>query len=166
MPEIKSQVIAGVKWSLLAKTASQIFSWAATFFVIRILSPEDFGIIELATAIISLATALGISGFSDVLVQKKRHDKVLCNQVFTVSLAVNLILFIAIFSSAGFVARWFAAPNLEAVIQLLSINILTIALTIVPSGILKREMKFKSLSVIEMISALCNAVVSLTLDKF
>lgn len=162
MSTIKSQVVSGVKWSLFAKGASQLFSWISTFFVIRILTPNDFGIIELATAIISLAMALGISGFSDVIVQKKEHDTKLCNQVFTISLLVNLLLFIIIFSSAGAVAQWFDAPNLEQVVQLLSVNVLTIAFTVVPSGILKRDMKFKPLSLIQLVMALSNAAISLT----
>ena len=163
MPDVKTQVIRGMKWSLYAKLIAQIFSWVVTFVVIRILVPEDYGIIEIATAMISLGIALGVSGFSDVIVQKKTHDKQLCAQVLTIAVVFNTSLFLFLFFSASAIAQWYKTPELTLVIQALSINILLVSLTIVPAGILKREMNFKTLSICQLIQAMTNSTVTLTL---
>lgn len=163
MPNVKNQVLTGIKWSLFGKLVAQIFSWIVTFTVIRILTPEDYGIIELATAMISLGVALGVSGFSDVLVQKKTHDSLLCSQVLTVAALFNVSLFLLLFFTAPHVAQWYQIPALTSVIQVLSINILLISLTVVPAGILKREMNFKKLALLQMCQAITNSITTLIL---
>lgn len=163
MSNIKSQVVTGIKWSLFAKFAAQVFSWIVTFVVIRILQPEDYGIIEIATAMISLGIALGVSGFSDVLVQKKEHDDRLCAQVLTIAVAFNTMLFLVLFLSAESFAQWYDTPELSQVIKVLSVNILLVSLTVVPAGMLKRDMNFKRLSIIQLIQAATNSIVTLIL---
>lgn len=163
MSDVKGQVVSGVKWSLFGKLVSQLFSWVVTFIVIRILTPNDYGIIELSTALITLGIALGVSGFSDVIVQKKQHDTKLCAQVFTLAIGFNGALFLLIFSSAGAVANWYDSPQLADVIRLLSLNILLLSFSVVPAGILKREMNFKRLSLIQMVQAFVNSLTTLTL---
>ncbi|KGJ95950.1 lipopolysaccharide biosynthesis protein [Thalassotalea sp. ND16A] len=163
MLDIKSRVVSGVKWSLSAKLFAQIFSWVVTFTIIRILTPEDYGIIEISTAMIGLAVALGVSGLSDVLVQKKEQDDKLYSQVLTLAFTVNILLVLILLLTADLIANWFAIPQLENIIKVLSFNVFLISFTIVPEGILKREMNFKRLSLIQLVKAVTNSVTSLIL---
>ncbi|NQY62270.1 MAG: lipopolysaccharide biosynthesis protein [Alteromonadaceae bacterium] len=163
MTIVKMQVISGIKWSMFAKIISQIFSWIVTFVVIRILMPEDYGIIELATAMVSLGLVLGMSGFSDVIVQRKDKDPQLYAQVFTLALSLNFLLFLILFLSADSIADWYNAPNLGLVIKFLSVNLLFVSLKVVPAGILKREMDFKKLSLIQLTVGLLSSALTLTL---
>jgi len=163
MSDVKSQVVSGVKWSLFGKLISQVFSWVVTFTVIRILTPEDYGIIELSGAMITLGIALGVSGFSDVIVQKKPEDKNLCAQVLTLAIIFNGLLFIFFYFSASSIANWYNSPQLTDVIRLLSVNILLISFSVVPAGLLKKSMDFKKLSLIQMTQAIINSITTLIL---
>ena len=112
---------------------------------------------------VSLGIALGVSGFSDVIVQKKTDDKQFCAQVLTIAVVFNSILFVLLFLTANAVAQWYNTPELALVIQALSFNILLVSFTIVPAGILKREMNFKTLSILQFIQGMTNSIVTLSL---
>ena len=43
------EVSSSIRWMAGMRVASQIFTWAATLIVIRLLSPEDYGLMELAS---------------------------------------------------------------------------------------------------------------------
>ena len=41
---LEQQAVKSVFWVGIAKTAGQVLSWAVTFLLIRILSPDDYGL--------------------------------------------------------------------------------------------------------------------------
>ena len=41
---IERQAISALKWSAISKIVSQLVTWAVTIVVIRLLTPDDFGL--------------------------------------------------------------------------------------------------------------------------
>src|SRR5689334_118598 len=52
----RSRVLSAVRWSAGAKLASQSLSWVITIVVIRLLRPEDYGLMAMATIFVGLLT--------------------------------------------------------------------------------------------------------------
>ena len=66
---IKQQVLHSLKWVALGKVFTQIIRWAMTFWVIRLLLPEDYGVVAMAD-IVSGLLALLIGGiFTPAIIQ-------------------------------------------------------------------------------------------------
>ena len=82
-------MLSGLKWSVLAKLIVQLISWAATFFVIRLLSPEDYGLVEISSVAFSMVNLLTVNGFVSALVKTQDKSPQRANQVFTISLIIN-----------------------------------------------------------------------------
>ena len=54
---LRNQVLAGLKWTVLGRLASQMVTWAITIYVIRLLSPEDYGLMALAIPCLFVVTS-------------------------------------------------------------------------------------------------------------
>jgi len=50
---LRSQALSGLRWSASVRLASQVFTWAITLVVIRLLTPADYGLLAMATVFVS-----------------------------------------------------------------------------------------------------------------
>jgi hypothetical protein len=48
---IKLELLSGLKWVAMGRLFTQLISWSMTFFVLRLLSPSDYGLVALSGAI-------------------------------------------------------------------------------------------------------------------
>jgi len=161
--DIKTKTISGLKWSAFSKLLAQLFTWASTLIVIRILTPEEYGLMALATILISFLTLLYEMGLGSAIVQAKKISKDDLKNIFGFVLLINLILCLASIVLAYPIAGFFNEPQLVIFIQVLSVKFILIAFSIIPSSLLLREMNFKSKSLIDLIATISGSIITLTL---
>src|SRR5438034_8879255 len=51
-------LLGGLAWTAASKWSAQVFSWGSTVIVVRLLSPQDFGVVGMATVFLGLLTVL------------------------------------------------------------------------------------------------------------
>lgn len=73
--DLSKKVVSSLKWVAAAKTLGQIITWAITIYVIRLLEPEDYGILALAMAVMGLINLINEMGLGSAIVQKTEIDK-------------------------------------------------------------------------------------------
>ena len=61
---IGKEVSSSIRWMAGMRVISQIFTWVATLLVIRLLSPEDYGLMALAAVVIGLLDILDDMGLA------------------------------------------------------------------------------------------------------
>src|SRR5215471_2234664 len=59
---LDGKLIHGLAWTGGVKWSTQIVAWAATLFVARVLSPDDYGLVGMATVYLGLITMLSEFG--------------------------------------------------------------------------------------------------------
>jgi teichuronic acid exporter len=161
MSELKKQVISGVKWSAFAKLATQMFSWLSTFFVIRILTPDDYGLIAIASVFITFVTLFTTNGLISALVRQQSKDQRNSNLIFTFSVLANLFFSILLFLLAQSISDWYSSPQLTYVLwTMAAINIIT-SFDVVPTAHLQIDMKFKEKALVESAAGVAGAAVAL-----
>src|SRR5688572_16284835 len=72
MPErtLRQRVLDGLYWLTAVKVLSQAISWAVTIYVIRILSPNDYGLMAMAGVFLSFILLFNEVGLGAAIVQK------------------------------------------------------------------------------------------------
>ena len=75
---IKSQLFSGVFYTALAKYSGVLISLVVAGILARLLSPDDFGIVAVATVIIAFFNLLTDMGVSPAIVQHKSLTKMIC----------------------------------------------------------------------------------------
>ena len=66
---LRQTIVTAVGWSVAIRLFVQIITWAMTLVVIRILSPDDYGLMAVAQIFVNFMLGFGSLGFGDALVQ-------------------------------------------------------------------------------------------------
>lgn len=157
------------------KTASSIFwvvfekfgySFLNLLFLIvfaRLLSPEDFGVISSVIIIVSISSIMVEAGFGAALVKEKDISLADYSTVFLFNLFASVFLYLIAFSFADEISNFYNKPEIALVIKTLSTIFIFNALVLVQRVHLIRELKFKLLSKVSILSFFSSSVVSVLL---
>jgi len=147
----------------IARFSTQLISWASTIVVMRLLSPDDYGLMAMAVIFISLCQMINELGLGAAIVQKKELTAEQLKQVFGLVLLLNGFLFILLLAGSPLIAGFFDEPKLTRVIPVLALQFIFIAFSVIPGARLTRKMDFRSKSIVGIVSALSNCAVTFTL---
>src|SRR4029079_9649383 len=83
-------------WSAHSRFIGQLISWSLTLVVIRLLEPEDYGLIAMATLLISLLYLVNDVGLDGVLIQSRPLDETMRQQILAAVVIANLTILIGL----------------------------------------------------------------------
>ena len=159
---IRDKAITALRWRVSAQVGSQVIIGLSGLLMIRLLLPGDFGLMAAATLLVSLARLTSEMGLGAALVQRPSVETPLLRQIFGAILLWNILLVAMLFVAAPHAARWFAFPELTAVIRVLALKLVIDLFATVPAGLLARRIDFRDLSVIDLWAAAAAAVTGIT----
>ena len=140
--------IKGVAWTGAAKWSIQIFTWAMTIVIARLLTPYDYGIVAMAgvyIGLLDLITEFGI-GRSIVMLSDLSENQIA--QINALSVFLGMAGFLISCLVALPLGWFFDAPALPSVVAVMSLGFIINSFQTVPSALLQKEHRFKALSVI------------------
>lgn len=160
---LSQKVITAIKWSTGLKFIGQIFTWAMTIIVIRLLSPEDYGLMAISVLFVSFLMMINEMGLGAVLVQANDLDKKKVQRIFGLIFTINSVFFIVMYLSAPAIAVFFDDVRLTDIIRILSLQFLISIFEVVPESQLDRELNFKAKSIAQLVANITGGVVTLSL---
>ncbi len=166
MSNLKSQVMGGLAWSVVSKFVTQVFSWVSTFFVIRLLTPEDYGVMAIAAVFFMLVTMFTTGGFSSAVVNEQKRCSRTSNLIFSLSLIVNIVLTSIIVLSASFIADWYNNEDLVMVLWTMAAINPVNSFIVIPAAHLQMEMRFKEKAVVESVAGILGAITAIALAYY
>lgn len=161
--EIKQKVLSALKWRTIGTAAFQLISWATTLIVIRLLAPEDYGLMAMAGIFSGICSALASMGLGSAIVYIDKASDYLMRQIFGFILGINLLLVILLIFLAPHVASYFEEPVIEYIMYAQSLNYFVAAFSIVPNALLLKELNFKSKTIIDFCSGVFTSILTVTL---
>ena len=155
---IKTRVLSALRWTAGARTSAQVINWASTIVVIRILGPEDYGLMAMSQVLFFILVGFSQVGLGAALVQAERITKADLKQVFGFLLALNVALSAIQFLSAPLVARAFGEPGIEPLMRTLAVLFLVQPFVVIPSNLLGRDIDYKRRSLVELAASVVAAL--------
>ena len=155
---IKEKLIKGTLWNTIEKVAIKSASFVIGIILARLLSPEDYGLIGMLMIFISLSSIFIESGFAKALIQKQDRTDIDFSTTFYFNLGVSLLLYLALYITAPYIASFYNFPILSPLLRVLSINIIIASINIVQRAKLMIEMDFKSLAKINFLGTLVGGI--------
>jgi len=160
---LREKVLSGLYWSAGLRFLGQLLTWVITIVVMRLLSPQDYGLMGMAGTFIVFLAMVNELGLGAALIQKIEIDENMMSQIFGLLLTVNICLFLLCLSSAPLVASFFEEKRLVPLVRLISIHFIMASFAIIPQSILDRDMRFREKSIVELISAIAGSLATLLL---
>lgn len=160
---LRSQALAGFRWTASVRLASQLITWAITLMVIRLLSPADYGLLAMATVFVSFLTMFSELGLGAAVVQKADVDEQLLRRVFGVVLAIHFSLAALLALAAPLIASFYGEPRVIPVIRVLSLQFVLAGFAVIPDAQLQRKMEFRNRSLLDLSNAVLASLTTLAL---
>jgi PST family polysaccharide transporter len=144
----------GVFWVGFFRWSAQLLSWAVTLLVIRILSPEDYGILGMTTFFIGIMTVLAEFGLGSAILAVPAITRPMARQLNSVALGVGLGTFILLALAAWPISVYFRVQVLVPVVLVMGLGLVVDTLRTVPVALLSRELHYRSASSVDFVRAI------------
>lgn len=159
----RKKVLTSLAWKLLERLGSQGIAFIVQIILARMLIPSDYGILALITVFIVFANVFVQSGLNTALIQKKDADETDFSTVFYLSLFIAAILYIVLFISAPFIARFYNNDSLSDMLRVLSITLFFGAFNSIQIAKVARELNYKVLMGCSISAIIISGIIGVTL---
>lgn len=143
--------------SVAARAINALIQVAAVIFLARLLSPEDYGLVAMVTAVTGFAPLFVDLGTRDAIVQRPQISKEEISALFWVTLGIGVVFSGLVASAGPWIARLYGEPRLTQIALISSLAFVTSALSCQHYALLRRAMMFQNIAVLEVISNLLAA---------
>jgi O-antigen/teichoic acid export membrane protein len=128
-----------VLWRSGSQIVAQAIQWAATFLVIRLLAPEDYGLFAMTQVVIVLLNMLDGFGLASGLIQQREITNRDVRQLFGMLVLLNGGLAIAQFALAPIAAAYYGQPIIGSMLRIQALLHLTTPFIALPYALLSRR---------------------------
>lgn len=160
---IRNKTRKSLYWNVSMKLPYEVFRFATSIIVARILEPKDFGIVSIATMLIYYSNTITNFGFNQALVQRKDLSERHINSVFTFDLAVSMFLASFFYIFAPSISDFFHSPESKDVIRVLSVIFVLTSLHDLPYTLLKRRIDFKTIAMVDTVKEISMSLLTVVL---
>jgi O-antigen/teichoic acid export membrane protein len=158
---LTDRVRGAVLWRSGSQIVAQLVMWAATFLVIRLLDPSDYGLFAMTQAILMLLNLMNGYGFANALVRRKSISPREIRQVFGMLILLNLGLALAQIALAPLAAAYFRQPMVVDLLRVQALLYLATPFIALPQALLARRMNFARQAQVHLVSAVLSAATAL-----
>lgn len=159
---LKNKVLTGVKWVALANIFRQVLSLVSVVILAKLLSPDDFGIYAILVVFIGFLGIFSDMGTSSALIHIEKPSKSLLSSVFYFNLFIGFILSLFLILFSAQIAAFFENTQLIDMLRIISLNFIIVSFGVVQKALLRKNMDFKQLSMIESFSILIGTIVGIS----
>lgn len=146
-------LVSGIAWTASLKWLTQALSWASTIVVARLLTPDDYGLVGMASVYVGLVQLVNEFGLGAVIVQRRdiTADQVARLGGVSVLFGVAFCLLSILFAPA--IAAFYGTPAVRWVVVALSTTFLTTAFQVAPRALMQRDLRYPRLAILDGIEA-------------
>jgi O-antigen/teichoic acid export membrane protein len=149
---LRRRAFHGIAWTGGGVAAEMAFQAAVIMILARLLVPADFGIVSIALVATGFVGIFGEFGLIPALIQRERLEPAHLRTAFTGSLAFAVLIGAALWIASPWVARFFGIPAVASMMCALALAPCLRAWASVPSAMLQRAMRFRDISLANVVS--------------
>ena len=150
-------------WVFIEKGAVMTIQFVTLLILSRLLSPQEYGIYGIMLIFISISDLLVDSGFGGAIIQKKNVTQIDIDTLFVTNTGIAACLYVVLFLIAGLVQRFYGVENLSSYLRVLGLSIVFFSFSIVPNSMMMKELRFRKIAIITVISTFLSSVIAIIL---
>jgi len=161
--ELRTKLISGAKWAALVRFASQVISWGVTLAMVRLLTPQDYGLNAMIEVPLELLFLFSTLGLDVAIIHFGKRDPEQLASAFGLVLLVNISFFLVLLLSASEIAAYFREPRLTTLIQVACVVFVLVPFRVIPNALLDMALDFKLKSQVELAASIISSMVALAM---
>jgi O-antigen/teichoic acid export membrane protein len=160
---LRQKAAKGIVWSVIQKWGREAVSFLSFVALSRLLAPEAFGLVALASVFTAFVQIFLDQGLSAAIVQRADLEREHLDTAFWISVLTGILLTAGSIAGSGLVAAFFQEPRLASVLRWLSVSFILGALSSTQIAILQRELAFKSLAARSLVATIVGGIVGVSM---
>ncbi|MDB5412176.1 MAG: putative polysaccharide biosynthesis protein [Rubritepida sp.] len=153
----------GAGWVIAWRMATRLMGLVSTLILVRLMAPEEFGLVALAAAFaVALDVCLAL-GVEDQIIRAEAPTRSLYDTAFTINLLRGAVVGGLVALSAAPAARFFGDPQLEDVLFALAISALLAGLANIGVADFRRNLQFQREFMLQIVPRLAGIAVTIGL---
>lgn len=158
---LADQVRSAVIWRSGSQILAQLVQWAATFLVIRLLSPSDYGLFAMTQVVLALLNMLNGYGLASGLIQQPTVTPRMVRQLFGMLILLNLVLATTQLLLAPVAAAYYRQPIVADMLRVQALLYVTTPFIALPYALLGRRMDFRCQARANIVASIASASAAL-----
>ncbi len=160
---LEKKTVKGVGWSGASQFLRVLFQFTITAILAHLLRPADFGLIAMVLVFTNLVTSFSDFGLTAAVVQRKEITDEHLSSSFWTNILAGLVLALALSALAPAVAYFYKESSLTLITITIASTFLVSSFGIVQTALLTKELRFKTLGIVDVSSVAISGTVAVVL---
>src|SRR5688572_4791543 len=160
---LRKKAVKGVFWSMVQKWGRAGLTTITFIILSRLLAPEAFGLVALATAFTVFIELFLDQGFGSAIVQREELEPEHLDTAFWLNVLTSILMTVGLIAASGLLGALFEQPRLTSVLQWLSITLILSGLSSTQISILQRKLAFKEFAIRSMVANAVGGIVGISM---
>jgi len=161
--DLRSKTIKAISHLGIGSAMGKLISLGTTLLLARVLSPSDYGLMEIAMIFINFVGFFNEIGMGAAIVQKTKLSPTAVNGCFAIAIGSSSLLLLGTVLTSGLIAGFFKHPELQPMLSTLAIGFVIGSFGAIPEAFLRKEMQFKTIAGVRILAILIQSIVSVGL---
>ncbi len=163
MSDLRTKSLKAFKWNVLSQVFNQVLILVVNVTLVRLLSPEEFGLLAVPFVVYSFFRMLQDFGYSDVMIKEKEIDQNLFSTIYWMIVIGGFLVSIVNYYLSPMIGYWTNSANTIIINQCFSVILFIGSFSIGLEGMMRKELNFKLPFFIEFIANLIAGIVAIYL---
>jgi O-antigen/teichoic acid export membrane protein len=159
---LRSKGITAMKWHSIAAVCITIIQLLQFIIVSRMLTPSDYGLIGMITAVVYIFMGFSDLGLSNVIIQKQDISNKHLSSLYILNLMISSTVCVAVWILAPTIAWFYQEPKLVDLIHWMAFICVIPAIGQQFQILYQKEIKFNSTTKIDILSHVISFLVAIT----
>lgn len=161
--QLKKKAASGFAYRFAERALAKGISFVLQLILARLLMPEEYGLIALVTVLITICDVFVTYGFGNALIANKNSDSLDFSTCFYFCVALAGVLYLIIFTSAPFIAKFYKNALLTPVIRVMGLRIPLAAVNSVQHAYVSKHLRFKKFFYATLIGTIVSGVIAVVM---
>jgi PST family polysaccharide transporter len=160
---LSEKILSAGSWGILGTLSDSAIRLLASIVVARLLVPEDFAVVALASVIMETVTRFTDFGVSAAIIREKENTEQLSQTLFWSWFVFIMIICLLVVSSSQLVAKFYEETRLPFILSVMAFGMVAGGLNTVPMALLEKQIKLKEINLLRMATTFCVSILAIAL---
>lgn len=142
-PSLRSSLLKGSAWVISGRWVMRSIGFVSTLILVRLLAPEDFGLLAMCFVIIGLTEILFEFGIETAVIQTTNLTDQHVNTAWTIRIIQSLLVAGLIVAFAPLAASYYNDGRVALILPLIALGIIIRGFSSIGLVLLRRELMFR-----------------------
>lgn len=153
MTSLRAKAVQGTKWSAVSQGVGVTLNVLQMVVLARLLSPEDFGLVAMASVVVGFARAFQDMGISNAIIHRQDTTAEQLSSLYWLNVVAGLTALLVLWGTTPLVASFYNEPRLVGLLSWLALSVLLSSFGQQYAVLLQKNLQFRALALAQTFAA-------------